>query len=154
MQPMEQWVSPSSVPQGLQISFIKVIVSFPGHKRPFILVRLFFFRLSHMNHIFFEDFPVRTSLVNLVIFFTIDESKLFSDNKKIQRHASMVTYTLRSDLTSSSFSSWMSGKCEILTWLSWSIFNLFGQKMANSWGDCWSRNYSRARFFSILFIAK
>ena len=35
-----------------------------------------------MIHIFFEDFSVRTSLVNLVIFFTIDESKLFSDNKK------------------------------------------------------------------------
>ena len=124
MQPIEQWVIPSSVPQGLQISFIKVIVSFPGHKSPrtspFILAQLFLFRLSDMNHVFSEDSSVSTSLVYLVIFFTIDESKLFKDNKKIQRHASMVTYTLRSDLTSSSFSSWMTDKCEILTRLFWS----------------------------------
>ena len=63
-----------------------MIVSFPGHKSPrtspFILAQLFLFRLSDMNHVFSEDSSVSTSLVYLVIFFTIDESKLFKDNKK------------------------------------------------------------------------
>ena len=39
MQAIEQWVSPSSIPQGLQISFMKVIVLFPGHSSPLIFVQ-------------------------------------------------------------------------------------------------------------------
>ena len=142
MQPIEQWVIPSSVPQGLQISFIKVIVSFPGHKSPrtcpFILAQLFLFRLSDMNHVFSEDSSVRTSLIYLVIFLLLMNQNFLKIIKKIQRHASMVTYTLRSDLTSSSFSSWMTDKCEILTRLFWS-----SSRRPILWSN--SRFYSRFR---------
>ena len=77
MQAIEQWVNPSSIPHGLQISFMKVIVLFPGHISPLIFGQAIegFVLLSHN----FSEYSARGLFFSdncVIIYFTIDESKL------------------------------------------------------------------------------
>ena len=78
MQAIEQWVNPSSIPQGLQISFMKFIVLFPGHSSPLIFAQAAedLSALSHIFSVYSVSGLVFFSDNCFIIYFTIDESKL------------------------------------------------------------------------------